>query len=111
MSETEELIDTPKLIRWLEGLAERQVTSSGSRATFVSDMYFEASSRLSSLQEENNRLQSRILELEEALRDFLKCARCDPRMDGKQVFSTMNASEFGRVWMKHQNTLSKESKE
>lgn len=66
MSETAELMDTSKLIRWLNELAERQVTVSGSRATFVSDMYFEAASRLPALQGENDRLRklsNAILEL------------------------------------------------
>lgn len=43
--------DYTKLIRWLRGLAERQVMASGSRATFVSDMYFDAADAIENLQE------------------------------------------------------------
>jgi len=42
-----------KLHRWLLGLAEAQVTASGSRATFVSDMYFDAAEAINTLEAEN----------------------------------------------------------
>ena len=42
--------DYDKTRRWLLGLAEAQVTASGSRATFVSDMYFEAAEAIKDLQ-------------------------------------------------------------
>lgn len=58
----------------------------------------EMKTQLASLEAENAKLR-------EALADFLKCARCDPRMDGRQVFSTMNASAFGRAWQKHRSIL------
>lgn len=44
-----EKLDHDKLIRWLRGLASRQVTAAGSRATFTSDMYFEAADAIGNL--------------------------------------------------------------
>jgi hypothetical protein len=41
--------DYAKTRRWLLGPAEAQVTASGSRATFVSDMYFEAAEAIETL--------------------------------------------------------------
>lgn len=38
-----------KLIRWLRGLAAAAVTAAGSRATFTSDMYFEAADAIGNL--------------------------------------------------------------
>jgi hypothetical protein len=55
--------DHDKLIRWLRGLAEAAVTANGSRATFASDMYFEAAEAIASLQGEVERLK-------EALKPF-----------------------------------------
>lgn len=45
-----------ELIRRLRGLAEAAVNASGSRATFVSDMYFEAADRLAALIAERDSL-------------------------------------------------------
>jgi hypothetical protein len=65
-----------KLIRWLRGLAERQVTAAGSRATFTSDMYFDAADAIETLQEaaEKNiadlRLFSNAFEDGSASKDF-----------------------------------------
>ena len=44
-----EKLDHDKLIRWLRGLAEAAVTASGSRATFTSDMYFDAADAIGNL--------------------------------------------------------------
>jgi hypothetical protein len=51
-------IDHDKLVRWLRGLAEAAVTANGSRATFASDMYFEAADAIASLQGEVERLKA-----------------------------------------------------
>ncbi len=58
----------------------------------------EAAYRLRSLLEERERLR-------EALDEFLSCARCDPRMDGRRVFTHMDASRFGRAWTKYKDLV------
>jgi hypothetical protein len=47
-----EKLNHGKLIRWLRGIAERQVTAAESRATFTSDMYFDAAEAIETLQAE-----------------------------------------------------------
>lgn len=42
-------------------------------------------------------------EAREALKEFMSCARCDPRMDGLEVFSHMDAGKFGRIWRKYKD--------
>jgi len=47
---------------WLLGLAETQVTASGSRATFVSDMYFEAAEAIDTLMKQQAGHQAKVSE-------------------------------------------------
>ncbi len=51
MTESTE-IDYDKIIRWCRGLAEKQATANGSKASFVSDMYFEAADAIERLRTE-----------------------------------------------------------
>ena len=48
-------LEYSKLIRWLHGCAERQVMAAGSRATFISDMFFEAADAIERLYEANEK--------------------------------------------------------
>ena len=66
--------DTDKLVRWLRGLAERQVNASGSRATFVSDMYFEAADAIEQARAEILSLSQERDRLREALAPFATLA-------------------------------------
>ena len=51
-----EKLNHGKLIRWLRGIAERQVTALGNQATFTSDMYFDAAEAIETLQAEKTAL-------------------------------------------------------
>jgi hypothetical protein len=51
MSESAE-VDYDKIVRWCRGLAEAQVTANGSKASFVSDMYFDAADAIEKLRTE-----------------------------------------------------------
>lgn len=44
-----EPVSNDKIVRWLRGLAEAAVNAAGSRATFVSETYFEAADRIEAL--------------------------------------------------------------
>jgi hypothetical protein len=54
--------DYAKTRRWLLGPAEAQVTASGSRATFVSDMYFEAAEAIETLMKQQADHQAKVRE-------------------------------------------------
>lgn len=62
--------DHDRVKRWLLGLAERQVTASGSRATFTSDMYFEAAESIEQLSAEIAKLKAELEEAREAVKPF-----------------------------------------
>lgn len=46
--------DAGRIRRWLQGLAEATVRANGGRATFVSDMYFEAAEAIERLERNLN---------------------------------------------------------
>ncbi len=89
--------DWERVVRWLLGLAERQVTVAGSRATFVSDMYFEAAECIERLAKENGQMFAHINRTEQLL-DSLQAAESvyrkshDIHGDGHMV--------TGRAWDK-----------
>lgn len=58
----EDEFDTGRVRRWLLGLAEATVTANGSRATFVSDMYFEAAEAIERLKRNLDRRDKFIVE-------------------------------------------------
>jgi hypothetical protein len=62
--------DYGKTRRWLLGLAEAQVTASGSRATFVSDMYFEAAEAIDTLLKQQAELVRMLTAAQCALKSY-----------------------------------------
>lgn len=62
--------DHEKTRRWLLGLAERQVMASGSRATFVSDMYFEAAEAIETLLKQQDTLYHTLVIAQTALKSY-----------------------------------------
>lgn len=53
-------VDYDSTRRYLLGLAEAAVTANGNRATFVSDMYFEAAEAIETLIVENTTLKAEL---------------------------------------------------
>lgn len=64
------MTDHDRVKRWLLGLAERQVTASGSRATFTSDMYFEAAESIEQLSAEIANLKAELEEAQKIIEDL-----------------------------------------